>query len=251
MSSTTNTPTLFLLPLVATLACINTGIAYAGPADYVASPLVSEGEKEIDFKMGTAVDSEGNRKTVTSVGFGFAPKPWLFTELYAKGVNEAGKTSFDAFELEAKVQLTERGKYPIEIGVLLEIERPKNRDEGYEVTYGLLLQKDFDQYQANFNTILQRSYQSIGEQPTHLNYQYQLKYRYKPAFELGLQGFGGVGQWDKWSKGNEAQHNIGPAVFGKLHLGGKNMIAYNVAWLRATTTSTPNNTLRMQMEYEF
>ncbi len=75
---------------------------------------------------------------MASIGLGYSPTPWLFGEIYAKGVNEGGKTSFDAWEIEAKVQLTERGKYPVEIGLLLEVERPKDRSEGYEIKYGVL-----------------------------------------------------------------------------------------------------------------
>jgi hypothetical protein len=193
----------------------------------------------------------GNRKTVTSLGLGYSPKSWWFTEFYAKAVNEDGKTSFDAWEWENKFQLTERGKYPIDLGLLIEVERPKNRSEGYEIKTGLLTQYEKNKYQFNFNTLLQRSIKTPNFQETELQYQYQAKYRYLPQFEMGLQGYSSLGKWNKWSGGNNAQHNVGPAVFGSFKLDPKQKIVYNAAWLRGTTSTTPKNTFRIQTEYEF
>jgi len=80
---------------------------------------------------------------------------WWFTELYAKWHHEPGAPSaFDAWEWENKFQLTETGKYPVDVGFLLEIERPKDRSEGYEYKWGPLLQSEFGLWQANLNLLI-------------------------------------------------------------------------------------------------
>ena len=56
----------------------------AGPADYVFTPIVEAGEKEVDFKYGTAKAPDGTRKTVYSLGFGYGATDYWFTELYLK-----------------------------------------------------------------------------------------------------------------------------------------------------------------------
>ena len=82
-------------------------------------------------------------------------------------------------------------------------------------------------------------------------YQWQAKYRWKPEFEFGAQGFGETGDVDDWAPAEQQSHKAGPAVFGKLPLGGHQAIKYNAAWLLATSKAAPDNTVRLQVEYEF
>ena len=46
-----------------------TSLAFAGPSDYVVTPVVEEGEREIDFKAGTARSRDGSRESAYSLGF--------------------------------------------------------------------------------------------------------------------------------------------------------------------------------------
>jgi len=226
--------------------------SHAAPADYVYTPTVEYGEKEIDFKAGSARKGDDPRETAASIGFGYGAKDWWFTEAYLKykrADNDASK--FDAIEWENKFQLTETGKYPVDVGVLLEIERPRIHDEGWEVKWGPLFQTEFGKLQLNANLLFQRSYRSAASAETQLLYQWQAKYRWLPQFEFGLQGFGEMGKWDHWASDDERSHCAGPAVFGKLPLGGRTAIKYNAAWLLGASSAAPNHTLRMQVEYEF
>ena len=88
-------------------------------------PTVEYGEKEIDFKSGTAQQRRRPRESAASIGFGYGAKEWWFTELYLKYKRENNEdTKYDAFEWENKFQLTETGKYPVDVGFLLEIDAP-------------------------------------------------------------------------------------------------------------------------------
>jgi hypothetical protein len=130
-------------PLLACSALISLNTAYAAPNDYIRMANVEEGERELDFKWGTQKNKDGTRQTATSVGVGLGVNSWWFTEVYAKYQTPPGEpNAFDAWEWENKFQLLETGKYPIGLGFLLEIERPKDRTEGYEITYGPLMQKE-------------------------------------------------------------------------------------------------------------
>lgn len=82
-------------------------------------------------------------------------------------------------------------------------------------------------------------------------YQWQVKYRWLPQFEYGLQGFGQTGDVDKWAPAEQQVHKAGPAIFGKLPLGGREAIKYNAAWLLAASKAASDNTVRLQVEYEF
>lgn len=233
------------------LSCLSLP-ALAGPADYVVTPIVEEGEREIDFKSGTEDLGHHLRGNAYSLGFGVGMNAHWFTEVYAKWHKEPGEqNAFDAWEWENKFQLTETGKYPVDLGLLLEIERPRDRAEGYEYRWGPLLQTELGQVQANLNLLVEKHIRAAEPQPAELGYQWQAKYRWRPEFEFGAQGFGDVGPWDHWQPHSQQSHIAGPALFGKVHLGGRHAITYNAAILFRMTDAAPKQTLRLQAEYEF
>ena len=226
--------------------------AHAGPSDYIYTPTVEYGEKEIDFKYGTARNGSDPHESAASIGFGYGATEWWFTEIYLKYKSANGEgTHYDAIEWENKFQLTETGKYPVDVGFLLEIERPKDHAEGWEVKWGPLFQTEFGKIQLNANLLFQRSFKAETPGKTELQYQWQAKYRWLPKFEFGLQGFGEMGEWNRWAPESERIHKLGPAVFGKLPVSDHQFIKYNAAWLFAASSAAPEHTVRVQVEYEF
>lgn len=227
-----------------------TCVGWAGPSDYVYVPTVEYGERELDFKYGSA-SAGGPDEHAASLGFGLGATRWWFTELYIKYKREDGRTFLDAFEWENKFQLTETGKYPVDVGWLVELERPQDRDEGYELKLGPLFQTEFGRLQLNTNILLEHVFDSLGSHGTSLGYQWQAKYRWREALEFGAQGFGEMGDWTHWAPADEQNHRLGPAVFGKIALGGRQAIRYNAALLMGLGKGAPDHTLRLQVEYEF
>ena len=239
-------------PILVAGALLTPLCALAGPADYVYTPTVEYGEKEIDFKFGTARESGEPNDSAGSIGFGYGATEWWFTELYVKGKRENDEgTKYDAIEWENKFQLTETGKYPVDAGLLVEIERPKDHSEGWEVKSGGLFQTEFGKLQLNANLLFERQFQAESSNATEFLYQWQAKYRWLPQFEYGLQAFGDMGDWNHWESHDETSQRLGPAVFGKLPLGIHQAIRYNAAWLAGISSAAPDNTFRMQIEYEF
>ena len=233
-------------------ALLSPHFAHAGPSDYVYTPAVTQGEKEIDFKYGSASKKDTPTESAASLGLGYGVNDWWFTEVYVKYKRELNEnTKFDAIEWENKFQLTETGKYAVDVGFLVEIERPMDHDEGWEVKWGPLFQTEFGKVQLNANVLFQRSYHAANPSDMVLMYQWQAKYRWKPELEFGVQAFGDMGRFDNWAPRDEQSHRMGPAIFGKLPLGGRQAIKYNAAWLMGTSQAAPDNTLRLQVEYEF
>ncbi len=224
----------------------------AGPSDYVYMPSVEYGEREIDFKAGRANTHDADQESAASLGFGYGATQRWFTEFYAKYESAgSGATHFDAWEWENKFQLTETGQYPVDVGFVVELERPQDHDEGYEVRFGPLFQTDIGKVQLNGNLLFGRNYRASVSGPMQFGYQWQAKYRWMEALEFGLQGFGDVGAWDDWDPADQQSHRFGPAVFGKIPVGVHKAIRYNAALLLKASSGAPNNTFRMQVEYEF
>lgn len=231
--------------------------AWAGPDEYVYPARVEAGEREIDFKFGTRnmKDKDQNR-SAGSIGLGYGVNEHWFTEVYLKYNRAAGSsTEFDAIEWENRFQLTETGKYPVDIGFLFEIERPQDRSEGYEVKWGPLLQADIGKTEWIANFLLERNYRATEPGTTTGYYRLQGRYLLSKEFSPGFQAFGDLGTWDSWAPRAEQGHRIGPAVFGKIALDGHKAVKYNAAYLLGKTRIGDNayrgNTFRMQLEYEF
>jgi hypothetical protein len=239
--------------LIFCVGAMNGGIAVASPADYIFTPTVEYGEREIDFKNGSARQKDGTLAQASSIGFGYGAKEYWFTEIYLKQ-ERSGNQIVNIAEWENKFQLTETGKYPVDIGFITELESPLSNNAAWEFRTGPLLQTEFGKLQLNGNLLFTRAFgKANGGVPytTDFNYQWQAKYRWKGVFEYGLQGLGEVGKWNAWNSSADQIHRAGPAVFGKLALGNRRAIRYNAAWLIGTSSAAPDNTLRMQVEYEF
>lgn len=244
--------------LLAAVALGLPAISHAGPSDYVFMPAVEYGEREVDLKYGTAKLPGGEgRNTAGSIGLGLGANPWWFTEAYAKYHKEPGEwQKYDAFEWENKFQLSETGKYPVDVGLITEVEVPRERaTEGYELKAGPLFQWDTGLVQWNANVLFERVVRGRPDpddpRATEMGYQFQVKYRASPAFEYGVQAFGDLGKRNHWAPGAEQSHRLGPAVFGKLKVGEHEALRYNAASLVGLNRGAPDNTFRAQVEYEF
>jgi hypothetical protein len=227
--------------------------AFAGAADYVYTPAVEFGEREVDFKLGAASPLAGNRAQAASIGFGYGAKEYWFTEIYLK--RERDGSSVNLAEWENKFQLTDTGEYMADVGLITELEAPLSANASWEFKLGPLFQAESGKVQWNGNLLFERAFGKADENgvsfSTNFGYQWQAKYRWQPALEFGMQGFGEMGKWNNWNKQIDQNHRAGPAVFGKLALGIRQYIKYNAAWLFETSNAAPEHTFRMQVEYEF
>lgn len=228
-------------------------VPFISPSDYVYTVGVEAGEREVDFKYGRAALRPGDdQKAATSVGLGLGVNEAWFTEVYAKWEQSLQEGQhFDAVEWENRFVLTERGALPFELGLVTEVERPKDRSEGYELKLGPLFQTRFARWQLNANVLLTRSVRADQDIPPQLGYQLQLKYRLGPTFEPGVQVFGQMGDASHWSPVTEQSHRAGPAFFGSVPVGTQQRLRYNAAWLRGLSEGAPRDTFRVQVELEF
>ena len=227
---------------------------FAGAADYVYTPAVEYGEREIDFKVGATSPVAVSRTQGASIGFGYGAKEYWFTEVYLKQERN-GSAVANLAEWENKFQLTDTGKYPVDVGLITELEAPLSANAPWEFKLDPLFQTEFGKFQWNGNLLFERTFGKADENgvpySTNFSYQWQAKYRWQPILEFGLQGFGDMGKWNDWNKQIDQIHRVGPAVFGKFALGNRRAIRYNAAWLIGSNNAAPDHTFRMQIEYEF
>jgi hypothetical protein len=231
------------------------GSTLAVEADtYLLVPTVTAGEREIDWHSG--VGSAGATTTLRrnmGVGVGIGVTNNWFTELaveYRHGQHFG--MVYDAMEWENVFQLAEPNEWPIDVGMALQVEIPRDSEEGITTRVGPLLQKDFGNFEVNANVLLDRHFRGRGFESTQIQYQGQLKYRYSQPLEFGVQAFGNLGtRLQSWAAYPQQAHRIGPVVLGRFRLPKEQGLSYNLGFLIGTTAHSPDRTLRFQIEYEF
>lgn len=225
--------------------------AFADPADYIHLPKVDYGEVELGIKSGSIKPTGERRESALALGIGYGFTRYWMAEIYALVNRNDGTNQLYSFEWENTFQLTPTGRYIVDLGFLTELERPRDRTEGYELTFGPLFQMMIGKVQVNTNILFERRYRTAQGGPMEIGYQFQGKYNGYPDFQFGIQGFGDMGRWDKWAPKSRQSHRFGPAMIGKFSLGDDMDIQYNAAYLVEVAGEAFSRTFRMELEYEF
>lgn len=233
-------------PLAAAVLALANASAFAGAADYIATPTIEKGEVEVEYIFGHARHEGASQGSVHKLMFGYGLTDWWASEIGLKFKRPPGESAtYDAWEWENRFALTEPGRYPVDVGALVEIERPREHAEGYELKIGPLFQAERDRWQVNANVLFEKMFRvRDGSEPKWKTLgQAQVKYRYSAPFEFGAQLLTERGDGITEAK-------AGPAIFGKLPLGGQHL-KYDVAVLKALNSHTDDTTLRGKIELEF
>jgi hypothetical protein len=185
------------------------------------------------MKLSSARAANGEpRESVATLGYSIGVNRWWFTEFYVIGKHRSPQgIYYDAAEWENKFQLTERGKYPFELGALIQVEKPKGRRSGWEVKWGPLFQTDLtSRIQLNANLLIKSHIDSEASGLNQIRYQPQAKYRWMREVEFRLQALGDPAAPGATGAQDESpSQRVGPAVFGKLPLEHCSYSSYNAA----------------------
>ena len=223
-------------------------------SDYLLLPTVIQGEREIDWRTGIASSgSTANAQTDYALGLGYGVTAHWFTEVAVHYGQRQGSTlQFKDVAWENILQLSEPGEWPVDVGIAFEIEHSQASQDQMNVTAGALMQKEFGLVQVNFNFLVTHVIEGTETAATRVHYQGQLKYRYSEPLEFGIQAFGNVSSCcTTWASYPEQVHRLGPVALGKFKFARERSLSYNAAFLFGTTHSSPDRTLRFQIEYEF
>ena len=223
-------------------------------SDYLLLPTVTFGEREVEARLGTS--SSGERAAAAgdlAIGVARGVTQHWFSELavhYHRG--EGSGTALRGIEWENVVQLAELGEWPVDVGMALDIAQSIHFNEGASAKIGPLLQKEFGKYQVNLNVLFGRYFRGPASHPLEVEYQSQIKYRYREPLEFGVQAFGTPSSINHtWAALPNQEHRFGPVILGRIKLSKERSISYNAAYLRGFTVHSVDSTLRVQIEYEF
>ncbi len=217
---------------LAVLVAAATAAAHADPGYYVVTAYDNEGQRTIDLRYWTVKKPGKAAMLWPEVGVGYGVTSRWHTELLASFIGTADTAMrLDDWQWQNDVLLTQ-GQFPFDLAVHANLIRAAESNEGYALEIGPVLQTDVGRTQLNLNLFVERSYRTDEPSPTNLKYQWQIKQRWRPALQFGLQGFGELGQWDDWAPRERQSHRAGPAIFGSLPLGTQRSVIYQAAILK-------------------
>lgn len=240
-----------LIRMVATALLVMSSNTYA--AIHVMSPIVEQGEFEIEFKADRTFDKNADLDNAQSsnISIGYGVNDFWATELETQWKKSpSSRRYYDSTSWENRFQLTPQGKYWLDAGVFAEYEHVAQEGDHDNMTVGLLLQKEFGKNLTTLNFLLSRELGSDGAPGTQVEYRMQTRWRFNSAFEPGIELYGEPGRWGQSGALSEQRTRLGPVVVGMLPVGLPGKLRYELGYLRGLNSVSEESTIRMRLEYE-
>jgi len=239
------------LARIAALLSLCTNSASADPGFYVVTAYDSAGQRSVELRYWT-VKARGRPETVwPEFGVAYGINSRWTTRLFASGIGRAnGPIALSTWNWSNDVLLTQ-GQWPVDLALHTQLIKNRRGDYTTVAEFGPALQTDLGRTQINFNLFLERTLSSTPTKATQLKYQWQLRHRLLPALHVGAQGFGELGEWDRWAPGGQQSHRAGPAAFGLLRLNDRESFKLHAAWLVGKTFQRRGHMFSMQLSHDF
>lgn len=229
-------PVLFLVVFLISGSAVADGVIVSKIYDPYVQPL----ETELEWRFVNQRDDNFPDVLKHSVGFGRSLSDRWAMEVYAIAARSLGESlSVDAYELEAKWQLTEQGEYAFDWGLLFELERDIEKN-AWEASTQLLAARDLGRMTvtANLGLIYESGERVQDEIETTLRL--QARYRLKETFEPSIEVH--VGQ-------NTTA--VGPMIGGLYRVGNGKKLRWELGMFAGIGESSPDRILKANLEYEF
>ena len=211
-----------------------------GDTNRVYHPYVEQHEREIEY--GFVLRDAGDKNILLNrAGVGYTWTDKFFSEIYllTESITHDNQQT-RGYEAEFKWQLTEQGEYWADWGLQIEVGDGKDIDS-HEIAVGLLWEKEIDDRwitTANFFV----EYESGGDVKNEFEgaFRGQLRYRNSAEFDPALEVYLDDKDWA-----------MGPAFMGKVSLGGKKQLRWELGFLVGLDSQTPDTSIRGGLEFEF
>lgn len=227
-------------------------LASADPGYYVVTAYDNKGQTSVDFRYWTVKGRDGSPAGLwPELGIGYGVTSRWYTELLASFIgtmDTAIKAS--SWNWQNEVLLTQ-GEYPVDVAVHAMLIRYPDARDGTTLEYGPVLQTDVGRTQLNANIFFEHTWADAAPAHTQMKYQWQVKHRWKPALNFGIQGFGELGPWRSWLPREQQSHRAGPALFGSVRVGNGKELIYQAAMLFGSTYGQNGNMFSMRVQYAF
>jgi len=207
--------------------------------DKVYHPYVLPNEREVEWRLFSHRESDNN-KLAQRFAYGQSLTDNIMIELYLVGEREVNDDfSLTSYEIEARWMLTEQGEYWADWGLLFEIEKEK-RKKNWEVTSGVLIEKEFGRTSLTFNAFIIYEWGKTIVSELETEFRLQYRYRYLEQLQPAIELYSG-----------ENYLGIGPAFMGIQRFLGQKQLKWELGLITGIDSRSKGHILRVAIEYEF
>jgi hypothetical protein len=203
-------------------------------------PYVNERERELEYGL-VWRDVGGDAMTLQSASVAYAWNDRVSTELYVlseRPTHDRGRAR--AYELEVTWQLTEQGEYASDWGLLFEAEADRDADRR-EIAAGVLWEKELGhRWVAAANAMVEYEFGDEVENEFETAFRAQLRYLHAPGLEPAIELYL-----------DDQDYAVGPAFQGVWRLVPGKQLRWEFGLLFGIGHSTPANSVRSGIEFEF
>lgn len=208
--------------------------------DRIYDPYVQPLETEFEWRSVMQSDDELGDPQKHSFGVGRGLSDRWATELYVIGTKTNGDSiSVDAFELEAKWQLTEQGEFAFDWGVVFELERETDGNV-WEASTTLITTRDFGKWTGTANAGLIYEWGSGIDDEIETLLRLQARYRFKESLEPAIELHMG-----------QDTVALGPSLTGLSRLSPGKKLRWEAGVFWGVDKDSPDQTFKLGIEYEF
>lgn len=225
--------------LLITIVCIASMNANA-ELNRVYHPYVEQHEREIEYGA-VWRDVTDESLLLQRAGIGYAWSERWFGEIYflTEAITHEGE-KVHGYEAEIKWQMTEQGEYWADWGLLLEAGSAHDLSRK-ELALGLLMEKEITPvWIGTLNLFAEYEYGSDLEDEFETALRAQFRYRYASAFEPAVEIYL-----------DDQDIAAGPAITGIQKISTKKQLRWELGWLFGLDADTPENNIRLNIEFEF
>lgn len=220
-------------------------------AKKVYSPIVEQGEVELEYLLDYAVDSDPAKNTSARHQFELewgVTDRWM-TAIYGDFRKKPGQSfSYQGFKWENIYQLFEQGEYWLDVGAYGEYIIPKsslNKPDTFE--FKLLLEKQLGKFVHTSNIVLKQEIGSNANQNALVAYTWRSKWRKLRVWEPAIEIYGSLGELSHNKPLSQQSHQVGPVFMGKFHNG----FNYEIGYLFGLTSGSDQGAIKLVLGYEF
>jgi hypothetical protein len=216
-------------------------IAYADGVvvDKVYHPYVLPNEREIEWRLFSHREIENN-KLAQRIAYGQSVGEKLMLEFYLVGERDIyNDFSLTSYEVEARWMLTDQGEYWADWGVLFEIEKER-QDQNWEVTSGILFEKEFGRTSLTLNAFLIYEWGKTIKEEFETEFRLKYRFRYTEQLQPAIELYSG-----------ENYLGVGPAFMGLQRFTGQKQLKWELGFITGLDSRSKGHILRVAIEYEF
>jgi len=230
---------LMLASLSLLLSYTSTVYADGVVVDKVYHPYVLPNEREVEWRLLSHKESQNNN-LAQRFAYGQSLTDTIMLELYLVGERDINDDfSLSSYELEVRWMLTEQGEYWADWGLLFEIEKVQ-RQKNWEVTSGVLVEKEFGRASLTFNAFIIYEWGKTIVSEFETEFRLQYRYRYLEQLQPAIELYSG-----------QNYLGIGPAFMGIHRFDGQKQLKWDVGFITGLDSRSKGHVLRVAIEYEF